>query len=192
MSDIKVNGQAPRRHASLALLAAIAAVSLVAATGLGLGGCARRANPSAAPAPVVTPTATSEPTAPVVATSTPVATVTPVPATVREDALITKVTGSSSKGYTITIDTIEILTGEAAADAADAAGDESPPPNDYYIVNKSRELRTLTLPKDASITVLGWGGREETAKTRITIARFMSVIRTGRARRCSGRRGATA
>jgi hypothetical protein len=42
-------------------------------------------------------------------------------------------------------DYAQFLTGQAAADAAEAAGDESPPPNDYYVVNANPRLRTLPL-----------------------------------------------
>lgn len=41
----------------------------------------------------------------------------------------------------VTLDYIQFLTGEEAADMAAARGDESPPPNDYYIVNDNPELR---------------------------------------------------
>lgn len=171
---------APRRGDRRRYAAAAAAIALIAATGAWVFSCSRPAEQTVTPpAPATTsPTITPEPTASVAATTTPVPTSAPAPATVSEDALITKVTGSSTKGYRITIDTIEILTGEAAAGAAAAAGDE-PPPNDYYIVNDGAALRTLTLPKDASITVLGWDGREETAKKRITVAQFMNVMRGG-------------
>ncbi len=45
-------------------------------------------------------------------------------------------------GVTIlTVDYIQFLTGEDAAAAAADRGDESPPPNDYYIVNDNTRLR---------------------------------------------------
>jgi hypothetical protein len=124
------------------------------------------------------PTATVEPTAaPIVTTSTVAPTSTPK--TVREPALVTKVTGSSSKGYRITVDYIQILTGKAAADAATAAGEESPPPNDYFILNASTKLRTFALPKTASITVLGWAGVDATAKKKLSVGQFMDIMPGG-------------
>jgi hypothetical protein len=57
-------------------------------------------------------------------------------------------TGSSPK---IVADYAQFLTGKPAADAATAHGDESPPPNDYYIVNDNKKLRTL--PVKAGISV---------------------------------------
>lgn len=51
----------------------------------------------------------------------------------------------------LTVDYAQLLTGDAAADAATAAGDESPPPNDYYIVNENPRLRTF--PADPTMTV---------------------------------------
>jgi hypothetical protein len=92
---------------------------------------------------------------------------------------ITKVTGSSSKGFKIVAQYAKLLTGEAAADAATAHGDESPPPNDYYIVSDDPALRTFALSKTAKIVVLGWAGADATKKKTITIAQFMSVMPGG-------------
>jgi hypothetical protein len=88
-------------------------------------------------------------------------------------------TWSASKGYRITADYVQILTGKAAADAATAAGQESPPPNDYFIVNQSAKLRTFSVPKTASITVLGWAGADATAKHALTVGQFMDVMPGG-------------
>jgi hypothetical protein len=54
---------------------------------------------------------------------------------------------------TITFDLIQYLTGDAATRAAAEDGEESPPPNDYYIRNVNPRLRTLSVRADASITV---------------------------------------
>ena len=113
------------------------------------------------------------------ASSTVPATTTPVPATVREPCLVTTVTWSASKGYRITVDYVQILTGQAAADAATAAGEESPPPNDYFIVNSNTKLRTFSLPSNASVTVLGWGGADATSKKKIPVGQFMDIMPSG-------------
>jgi hypothetical protein len=54
---------------------------------------------------------------------------------------------------TITFDLIQFFTGEAATKAAAEDGEESPPPNDYYIRNVNPRLRTLPVAADAPITV---------------------------------------
>jgi hypothetical protein len=54
---------------------------------------------------------------------------------------------------TITFDLIQFFTGEAATKAAAEDGEESPPPNDYYIRNVNSRLRTLPVQSDAPITV---------------------------------------
>lgn len=96
----------------------------------------------------VEPTASVEPTTPATTGDTP-------STTGIEDGkfftFIEKVTIKSSTSY-ITADYAQFLTGDAAAEAATAAGDESPPPNDYYIVNENEKLRTL--PVDGSVKVL--------------------------------------
>ena len=53
----------------------------------------------------------------------------------------------------ITFDLIQFFTGEAAAKAAAEDGQESPPPNDYYIRNVNPRLRTLPVQSGAPITV---------------------------------------
>ena len=54
---------------------------------------------------------------------------------------------------TITLDLIQFFTGDAATKAAAEDGEESPPPNDYYIRNVNPRLRTLPVAADAPITV---------------------------------------
>jgi hypothetical protein len=54
---------------------------------------------------------------------------------------------------TITFDLLQFFTGEAAAKAAAEDGEESPPPNDYYIRNVNPRLRTLPVAAGAHITV---------------------------------------
>ncbi|HEX4906995.1 MAG TPA: hypothetical protein VFW32_00225 [Actinomycetes bacterium] len=54
---------------------------------------------------------------------------------------------------TITFDLIQFFTGDAAAKAAAEDGQESPPPNDYYIRNVNPRLRTLPVRSGAPITV---------------------------------------
>jgi hypothetical protein len=53
---------------------------------------------------------------------------------------------------TITFDLVQFFTGTAAAKAAAEDGEESPPPNDYYIRNVNSRLRTLPVAAHAPIT----------------------------------------
>lgn len=58
-------------------------------------------------------------------------------------------------GRTVTVDLVQWFTGEAAAKAATEDGQESPPPNDYYIRNVNPRLRTMPLATDARLTLTG-------------------------------------
>jgi hypothetical protein len=122
-----------RMAAMLTLLAAVA-----------LGGCGGPDEPAgqggggattAAPAPTAAAPATSEPA-------------------VLEDGrhpVYVKTVDPSRR--TVTFDLIQFLTGEAATRAAAEDGQESPPPNDYYIRNVNDRLRSLPVAADAPITV---------------------------------------
>jgi hypothetical protein len=46
------------------------------------------------------------------------------------------------------------FTGSAAADAAAEDGEESPPPNDYYIRNENEQLRQVPVASDATVQCL--------------------------------------
>jgi hypothetical protein len=181
MSDQPKAPEAGRGVPVWVFVVSLAAVALVAGS---LAWLLRGPAPTPVPAAVPTSTISLEPTVPAAAvpTATTPATVTPLPpknATVKEPALITHMTWSPSKGYRITADYVQILTGQAAADAATAAGEESPPPNDYFILNESAKLRTFALPKTASITVLGWGGADATAKHALSVGQFMDIMPGG-------------
>ena len=56
-------------------------------------------------------------------------------------------------GRTVTFDLVQWFQGDAAARAAAEDGEESPPPNDYYIRNVNPRLRTLPVAAGAPITV---------------------------------------
>jgi hypothetical protein len=49
------------------------------------------------------------------------------------------------------------LIGDEANQAAAEHGDETPVPNDYYIVNDNPLLRTIKVPRDVSVLVIDWG-----------------------------------
>lgn len=58
----------------------------------------------------------------------------------------------------VTVDYAEILGGAEAAAAATAHGDESPPPNDYYIVNDNPKLREFPAQSNMTVKVVSQSG----------------------------------
>ncbi len=82
----------------------------------------------------------------------------------RHFGYLRKVTAKGSQ-LAVTVDYAQFLTGKEAADAAAAHGDESPPPNDFYILNDNPKLRTFTLASGAAIAVVisdhKWNGADE-------------------------------
>ena len=58
--------------------------------------------------------------------------------------------------YRITVDYAQMFTGQKAVDAAAKAGEESPPPNDYFIVNDNPMLRTFDVDSDVRVKL--WTG----------------------------------
>ena len=78
----------------------------------------------------------------------------PVPkiVVVKQFAFVKKVNVTGSRPV-ITADYALMLTGTAAAKAATAHGDESPPPNDYYIVNDNPLLRKRPVKSGITVTV---------------------------------------
>jgi len=58
---------------------------------------------------------------------------------------------------TLVFDLAYFLTGEEANQAAADHGDETPVPNDYYIVNDNPLLRTLAVAPDVKVGVIDWG-----------------------------------
>src|SRR5574341_840103 len=139
---------------------AIATALLVAS--VAVAGCARSqpdqsATPTSAPPPATTapPTTTTAPVA-----AGPTTTGRPVVLVDgRHMAFLTRVDASRR---TITFDLIQFYTGEQAKREASKDGHRQyPAPNDFYIRNVSRRLRTLPVRPDATITVitLAWQGR---------------------------------
>jgi hypothetical protein len=69
-------------------------------------------------------------------------------------------------GREITFDLIQFFTGDAATRAAATDGEESPPPNDYYIRNVNSRLRTLPVRDGAPITVNVLAAQETGSSTK--------------------------
>lgn len=61
-----------------------------------------------------------------------------------------------AEGGTMVLDLAYFLTGDEANQAAADHGDETPVPNDYYIVNDNPKLRTLSLSPDVELALLDW------------------------------------
>ena len=82
----------------------------------------------------------------------------------RHAARITRVDAARER---ITVDVVQLFLGAAAARAAQEDGsDEIPPPNDVWIRNTSRALRTLPLAPAAPITVNVHGAGESGSSTK--------------------------
>ena len=78
-------------------------------------------------------------------------------------------------GRTVTFDLIQFFTGDAATRAAAEDGEESPPPNDYYIRNVNSRLRTLPVQDGAPITVNVLAAQETGSSTKdvpVTLAKL--------------------
>lgn len=58
----------------------------------------------------------------------------------------------------ITVDYADMLTGAEANAAATAAGEESPPPNDYFISNVNPKLRAFTVKPGIFVTLTASAG----------------------------------
>jgi hypothetical protein len=141
--------------------------------------------PAPKPGPIATTTSTVEPTktvetsATIPSTATVEPTKTPTPVTVKELCIVTHMSWTPEKNYQITVDYVQMLTGKAAADRATADGQESPPPNDYYLVNDNAKLRTFSIPKATPVYILGWGGTDATVKSKRTVDDFLDIMPGG-------------
>jgi hypothetical protein len=126
-----------RRIASLFALVLVAVLSGCGGDSgeSGAGGGATATTAAPAPTPTAAGTATTEPA---------------VLADGRHPVYIKTVDAS---GRTVTFDLIQFFMGDAATKAAAEDGEESPPPNDYYIRNVNPRLRTLPVQAGAPITV---------------------------------------
>jgi hypothetical protein len=96
-------------------------------------------------------------------------------------------------GRTVTFDLVQWFDGDAAAKAAAEDGEESPPPNDYYIRNVNPRLRTLPVAADARLTLtrltLQQGGGNAAAGVPVDLATvaangrdhlFWATVQSGR------------
>jgi hypothetical protein len=150
------------RQLTAALLTLLAAAALGGCGGSEQpGGAGGAAATTAAPAPTVSAPTTSEPV---------------VLADGRHPVYLKRV---DPDGRTITFDLIQFFTGDAATKAAAEDGEESPPPNDYYIRNVNPRLRTLPVAADAPITVNVLAAQSTGSATKdvsVTLAKLASYF----------------
>jgi hypothetical protein len=133
---------------------------------------------SAGPSGTTSPTHTRSPKPTATVSPTPSATATPDPNALpdgRSFVYVKKVVGSSGD-QSLTFDLALFLTDQAAADAATANGDESPPPNGYYIVNKNAMLRTIPISPAVSIRYFPSSGPACCAHKPGTIDGFAAAV----------------
>jgi hypothetical protein len=150
------------RQLSAALLTLLAAAAL--------GGCGGSEQPAGAGGATAT-TAAPAPTVSVPTPSEPV-----VLANGRHPVYLKTV---EPDRQTITFDLIQFFTGDAATKAAAEDGEESPPPNDYYIRNVNPRLRTLPVAADAPITVNVLAAQSTGSATKdvsVTLAKLASYF----------------
>jgi hypothetical protein len=82
-------------------------------------------------------------------------------------------------GREVTFDLVQWFSGDAATKAAAEDGEESPPPNDYYIRNVNPRLRTLPVTADARLsltrlTLNQGGGGSAAANVEVDLATIRS------------------
>lgn len=89
-----------------------------------------------------------------------------------------KSVGEKNGKHFISIDLAEMLTGQAAVEAARAAGDIGPDedlPNDYYISNPSTDKREFEVSAEVAITTSSWHGEMNKTVTWDEFKSFWSV-----------------
>ena len=146
----------PGRRRPLVIAGVIGALVLAFAAGMLLAntGGGDEASPPASAAATGSQAPSTAPTQPPSPTQSPSQS-PPSLGDGRHFVYVTKLHGTPPEA-TLTFDLAEFLTGEAAAQAAAEHGDESPPPNDYYIVNDNPRLRTMPVAPNVTIRAIDW------------------------------------
>ena len=88
----------------------------------------------------------------------------------------------SAADGTITYDPAEMLTGDAAHDAAVEAGvitEAEDLPNDFFISNPEEEALTATLDPNGSYILLGLGTDQAIEEVTLTMEDFVAALETG-------------
>jgi hypothetical protein len=80
---------------------------------------------------------------------------TPLPG-ISDGKMFGFVRGIDLNGRTVDVDDAEWLSGDAANEAWQAAGNTGPVPNDHFVVNDDPTPRTLPLAPDVELVLLNW------------------------------------
>jgi len=161
-------------------------VSLLASCTGGDGDVAETTEPPAATTtepPVVNttaPVATTTSTAPATTSTTARAVDGPLgsgcspgeAATLPEGEWFGFVTATSASG--IEFDLACWFTGQAAVEAAAEDGEESPPPNDYYVRNDNPQIRSLTVSPEAGVVWYPTG--DPTGEAQVTFQQWADEV----------------
>lgn len=142
-----------RARSAAATLPLVVAITLTACGG-------DRGNPGLVVEPITGTTGTAAPTG----TTSMTAATGPSTGPTATTGPVTDLEDGRHFGFIETIDASGALafdlayfyTGAEANEQAAARGDETPVPNDYYVVNDNPRLRDLQLAPDASISVFDW------------------------------------
>ncbi|MDZ4167040.1 MAG: hypothetical protein U1E08_05045 [Coriobacteriia bacterium] len=96
--------------------------------------------------------------------------------TERQPGIVVGVTTSGGTSV-LRIDYVQFLTGGEAADAAAARGDESPPPNDYYVVNDNPRIREFPIQPGIPVKVVtNNDGTSDAMGHTITLAEWIAAL----------------
>ena len=158
---------------------------LIAGGGLALAlllgsGCSDGTVPAAAPtsspaAGLPSPASPNSPD-PTSPTSSPARTTAAATTDLTDGRHAARITRVDAAGGRITVDVVQLFLGDTAARAAQEDGaEEIPPPNDVWIRNTSRALRTLPVAPAAPITVNVHGAAESGSSTK-NIAKTLAEL----------------
>jgi hypothetical protein len=140
------------------IVIALAALALLAAA-CNSGQTTGESSATGFPPSISSPTETTSPTESTspTETSTPTEMPSPTPAPELEDGRhFGFIQSVDTAAMTMVFDLAYFLMGDETNQAAADHGDETPVPNDYYIVNDNPRLRTLPLAPDVRILVIDW------------------------------------
>lgn len=84
---------------------------------------------------------------------------------------------SEDGAWKLQVDYIQFLTGDEAAQAATAHGDESPPPNGYYVVNDNPKIREFPVQAGiAAVVVTNDDGTSDPAGHALSLSQWGSAL----------------
>jgi hypothetical protein len=98
------------------------------------------------------------------------------PTVERQPGMVVAVTGAPG-AYVLRIDYVLFLTGAEANAAATAHGDESPPPNGYYVVNDNPRIREFPIQSGIPVSVVtNDDGTSDSDGHTITLAQWVAAL----------------